>query len=40
MVNPKLAAIISFFLPGIGQVYTGQTMKGIIMFIFAIILDY
>jgi TM2 domain-containing membrane protein YozV len=40
MINPRLAAIISFFLPGIGQIYAGQRMKGVVMFIFAIILYY
>ena len=38
MANPILAAIISFILPGIGQIYAGATTKGIIMFIIAIIL--
>ncbi len=38
MANPILAAIISLILPGIGQVYAGQVMKGIIMFIIAIII--
>jgi TM2 domain-containing membrane protein YozV len=30
--------IISFFLPGIGTVYAGNIMKGIIIFIIAVIL--
>jgi TM2 domain-containing membrane protein YozV len=33
MANPILALIISFFLPGIGTVYAGNIMKGIIIFI-------
>ena len=38
MANPILALIISFFLPGIGTVYAGNIMKGIIIFIVALIL--
>jgi TM2 domain-containing membrane protein YozV len=38
MANPILALIISFFLPGIGTVYAGNIMKGIIIFIIALIL--
>lgn len=38
MVSPIVAAIISFFFPGIGQVVQGETQKGIIMFVAAIIL--
>ncbi len=38
MANPILALIISFFLPGIGTVYAGNIMKGIIIFIAAVIL--
>lgn len=41
MVNPIIAAIISFFLPGIGQIIQGADVKkGIIMFIIAIVLSY
>jgi len=38
MANPILALIISFFLPGIGTVYAGDIMKGIIIFVVALIL--
>lgn len=38
MVNPMLAVVISFFLPGIGSVYAGKTMMGIVIFIVAVIL--
>ncbi|MFA0832496.1 MAG: hypothetical protein ACC609_00645 [Methanobacterium formicicum] len=38
MASPILALIISFFLPGIGTVYAGDIMKGIIIFIVALIL--
>lgn len=38
MVSPIVAAIISFFLPGIGQIIQGDTKKGIIMFVIALII--
>ena len=38
MVSPIVAAIISFFFPGIGQVVQGETKKGII--VISIILTY
>jgi TM2 domain-containing membrane protein YozV len=28
--NPVLAAVLSFFIPGLGQIYNGQTKKGLI----------
>lgn len=28
--NPGVAAVLSFFLPGLGQIYNGQIMWGII----------
>lgn len=31
--DPMLAAILSFILPGLGQVYVGQILKGILLFI-------
>ncbi|HEY9206096.1 MAG TPA: zinc-ribbon domain-containing protein [Candidatus Methanoperedens sp.] len=35
--NPGLAAIASFFIPGLGQVYNGEILKGLIfMFISGI----
>ena len=37
MANPIIALIISFFLPGIGTVYAGNIMKGIIIFVIALI---
>lgn len=39
MVSPIIAAIISFFLPGIGQIIQGETKKGAIMFVIAIVLS-
>ena len=38
MANPILALIISLILPGIGTVYAGNVIKGIIIFIVALIL--
>ncbi len=35
--NPKIAAIASFFIPGIGQIYDGEARKGIGFLIMAII---
>lgn len=40
MVSPIIAAIISFFLPGIGQFLQGEKEKGIVMFAIAILLFY
>lgn len=37
MVSPIVAAIISFFFPGIGQVVQGETKKGIFFLIFTLI---
>lgn len=39
MVSPIIAAIISLFLPGIGQVVQGETKKGLIMFVISIIIN-
>lgn len=38
MANPIIAAILSFFFAGIGQIYAGKLQKGIIMFIIYLIL--
>lgn len=35
--SPTLAAILSFFIIGLGQVYLGLTKKGIILFVLAIV---
>lgn len=29
MKNPGLAAILSFFIPGLGQIYNGKILRGI-----------
>ena len=38
MANPILAAILSFFIPGLGQFYAGDLSKGILYFVMGIIL--
>lgn len=38
MVNPILAAIASFIIPGLGQLLAGDAKKGIIFFVIAVIL--
>ena len=35
--NPVLAAILSFFIVGLGQVYLGLNKKGIILFLAAVV---
>jgi len=37
MASPFIAAILSFFIPGLGQFYTGQLTKAILLFIAAVI---
>ncbi len=32
MINPFIAAILSFFIPGLGQVLAGRLKRGIIFF--------
>lgn len=39
MVNKWIAAIISFFFAGIGQIIQGQIKKGIIMFGILVVLE-
>jgi TM2 domain-containing membrane protein YozV len=31
MKNPGVAAVLSFFICGLGQIYNGQILKGLIM---------
>ena len=38
MVNAILAAILSFFIPGLGQAIAGDVKKGIIFLIIAILI--
>lgn len=34
--SQSLAAIASFFIPGLGQIYTGEVRKGIFFIIFSV----
>lgn len=38
MANKYLAAVLSFFIPGLGQTYAGNIKKGISYFVFAVIM--
>lgn len=38
MANAILAAVLSFFIPGLGQAYAGDIKKGAIYFVIAVIL--
>lgn len=38
MVNPILAAILSFIIPGLGQIIAGETKRGLIFLVAAIVL--
>lgn len=38
MANPILAAILSFIIPGLGQIYAGDMKKGLIFLVVWIIL--
>lgn len=35
--NPGVAAVFSFFFPGLGQIYNGELSKGITVVIFTIV---
>jgi len=38
MANPILAAILSFFIPGLGQMYAGDMKRGLIFLVVWIVL--
>ncbi|AKB75149.1 hypothetical protein MSLAZ_1888 [Methanosarcina lacustris Z-7289] len=38
--NPGFAAVLSFFIPGLGQIYNGQIMKGIVFIILASVFGF
>jgi len=40
MASPILALILSFFIPGLGQLYTGQFLKAVLLFVAAGIFAY
>ncbi|PUB10212.1 hypothetical protein [Paenisporosarcina sp. OV554] len=35
--NPGIAAVLSFFWTGVGQIYNGQIMKGLILIVVQMI---
>ncbi|MBT8508524.1 hypothetical protein AZH53_08915 [Methanomicrobiaceae archaeon CYW5] len=37
MASPIIAVILSFFIPGLGQFYTGQLLKAVALFVLALI---
>jgi len=37
MASPILALILSFFVPGLGQFYTGQMVKAVLLFLLALV---
>jgi len=39
MASQILAAIFSFFIPGLGQFYAGSFLRGLLVFLFSIILS-
>ena len=40
MASPIIALILSFFIPGLGQLYTGQLIKAVLLFILAVIFAF
>lgn len=40
MKSPGLAAVLSFFWPGVGQIYNGQIAKGIVFIVLAAIFGW
>jgi TM2 domain-containing membrane protein YozV len=37
MASPLLALVLSFFIPGLGQFYTGQLLKAVALFVLAVV---
>ena len=40
MTDAKLAAVLSFFIPGLGQALNGKIQKGVILLVIALILHF
>lgn len=40
MHHPGIAAVLSFFYTGLGQIYNGQIGKGLIFFVVRLISDF
>ena len=37
MKNPGIAAVLSFFISGLGQIYNGQIIKGLVILVVQLI---
>ena len=37
--RPYLAGALSFFLPGLGQIYNGQFVKGVVVFALVVVVN-
>ena len=37
MASPFVALVLSFFIPGLGQFYTGQLLNAIVLFVLAVL---
>lgn len=40
MKSPGLAAVLSFFWPGLGQIYNGQISKGLLFVVLAVVFGW
>ncbi len=40
MASPLLAVVFSFFIPGLGQLYTGQFLKAVLLFVAAVVFGF
>ena len=38
MANAILAVILSFFIPGLGQLYAGRFLRGVLVFVVVVVL--
>lgn len=38
--NPALAAVLSFLFVGLGQVYNGDILKGVVLFVGVLVLSF
>lgn len=38
MRNPVIAGVLSLIIPGVGQIYNGRVLRGILWLIFALII--
>ncbi|HDS64121.1 MAG TPA: hypothetical protein ENN52_08435 [Methanofollis liminatans] len=40
MASALIAVVLSFFIPGLGQFYTGQMVKAIVLFVLAVVFGF